>query len=87
MTRRKRLFEIVGPLAAVNVVYDVGQGQGFNRIIPVTAAPHLPSQVRQTSGDSRAHWDKRMKCRKSRPVCWRELFRTIDSGEGSEALL
>ncbi len=41
----------------VNIVYDVGQGQGWNRIIPVTAAPHLPASIRQTSGDSRARWE------------------------------
>jgi hypothetical protein len=38
-------------------VYDVGQSQGWNRIIPVTAARHLPSYIRQTSGDSRARWE------------------------------
>ena len=41
----------------VNVLYDVGQGQGWNRLIPVTAVPHMPSSVRQTSGDSRARWE------------------------------
>jgi len=41
----------------VNVLYDVGQGQGWNRLIPVTAAPHMPSSIRQTSGDSRARWE------------------------------
>ena len=48
---------VVQSPGTVNVMYDVGQGQGFNRIIPVTAAPHLPSQIRQTSGDSRARWE------------------------------
>jgi hypothetical protein len=50
-------YRIVQSPGTVNIVYDVGQGQGFNRIIPVTAAPHLPPQIRQTSGDSRARWE------------------------------
>jgi hypothetical protein len=50
-------IRVVQSPETVNIVYDVGQGQGWNRIIPVTAAPHLPSQVRQFSGDSRAHWE------------------------------
>ena len=39
------------------IFYDVGQGQGWQRIIPVTAAPHLPANVRQWWGDSRGRWD------------------------------
>ena len=50
-------MRVVQSPGTVSIGYDVGQGQGFNRIIPVTAAPHLPPQVRQTSGDSRAHWE------------------------------
>jgi hypothetical protein len=50
-------IRVVQSPGTVDVLYDVGQGQGFNRIIPVTAAPHLPSNVRQTSGDSRARWE------------------------------
>src|SRR5437016_2849147 len=48
---------VIQSQGTVNIVYDVGQGQGWNRIIPVTAAPHLPSSMRQTSGDSRARWE------------------------------
>ena len=50
-------MRVVQSPKTVSIGYDVGQGQGFNRIIPVTAAPHLPSNVRQSSGDSRAHWE------------------------------
>ncbi len=48
-------IRVIQSPGTLNIVYDVGQGQGWNRIIPVTAAPHLPSSMRQTSGDSRAH--------------------------------
>ena len=37
--------------------YDVGQGQGWQRNIPITTAPHLPSNIRQKWGDSRGRWD------------------------------
>jgi len=50
-------LRVVQSPATVNIVYDVGQGQGWNRIVPVTAAPHLPSQIRERSGDSRARWE------------------------------
>ena len=39
------------------IFYDVGQGQGFNRVIPITTAPHLPSHIRQWWGDSRGRWE------------------------------
>jgi hypothetical protein len=35
----------------------VGQGQGWQRVIPITTAPHLPSRIRQWWGDSRGHWE------------------------------
>jgi hypothetical protein len=43
---------------AVALFYDTGQGQGFPRVIHVTDRPHVPSEIRQWWGDSRAHWDK-----------------------------
>ena len=43
--------------AAVSVFYDTGQGQGWQRQIPVTDRPHLRSDVRQWRGDSRARWE------------------------------
>ena len=50
-------LQIVQSPAAVSIFYDTGQGQGWQRIIPVTDRPHLPSQVRQWWGDSRGRWE------------------------------
>jgi hypothetical protein len=41
----------------VSILYDTGQGQGWERVIPVTGRPHLPSSITQRFGDSRAHWE------------------------------
>jgi hypothetical protein len=41
----------------VSIFYDTGQGQGFQRVIPVTDRPHLPAHIRLWWGDSRARWD------------------------------
>ena len=46
-------WRIVQSPGVVSIYYDVGQGQGFHRIIPVTDLPHLPSHVREPFGDSR----------------------------------
>ena len=48
---------IVQSPGAVAIFYDVGQGQGWQRVIPVGAGEHLPGGVRQTLGDSRGHWE------------------------------
>jgi hypothetical protein len=42
---------------AVAILYDVGQGQGFQRVIPLNGSPHLASQIRQFWGDSRGRWE------------------------------
>ena len=42
---------------AVSIFYDIGQGQGRIRVIPITAAPHIPSSIRQWWGDSRGRWE------------------------------
>ena len=42
---------------AVSIFYDVGQGQGWQRTIPITDRPHVPSNVRQWWGDSRGRWE------------------------------
>ena len=44
---------------AVSIFYDVGQGQGWQRTIPITDRPHAPASVRQWWGDSRGRWDGR----------------------------
>jgi hypothetical protein len=43
----------------VAIFYDVGQGQGWQRVIPITDASHLPANVRLWWGDSRGRWDGR----------------------------
>ena len=48
---------IVQGTEQISMFYDVGQGQGWQRNIPVTTAPHLPSNIRQKWGDSRGHWE------------------------------
>ena len=48
---------VVQSPGVVTMFYDSGQGQGWNRVIPITDAPHLPSHVRQWWGDSRALWE------------------------------
>ena len=48
---------IVQSAGQVSVFYDVGQGQGWQRVIPITTNPHLPANVRQWFGDSRGRWD------------------------------
>jgi hypothetical protein len=48
---------IVQSAGQVSMFYDVGQGQGWERVIPITTSPHLPANVRQWWGDSRGRWD------------------------------
>ena len=48
---------IVQTPGAVAIFYDTGQGQGWQRLIPVGTSPHLPSSMRQRFGDSRGRWD------------------------------
>jgi hypothetical protein len=49
--------QIVQSPGSVSIFNDVGQGQGFHRVIPVDGSPHLPSDIRQWWGDSRGHWE------------------------------
>ena len=48
---------IVQTRGATSILYDTGQGQAFTRVVPVTDAPHVPPQIRQWWGDSRARWE------------------------------
>ena len=50
-------LQILQSPGTVSIFYDTGQGQGWQRIIPVTDRPHLPSHVRQWWGDSRGRWE------------------------------
>ena len=51
------LQRIVQSPEAVVVYYDIGQGGGFSRVIPINGTPHLPSSIRQQLGDARGHWE------------------------------
>jgi hypothetical protein len=51
------VMRIIESPDSVNIYYDVGQGTGFNRVIPITNRPHLSKDVRQYWGDSIARWD------------------------------
>jgi hypothetical protein len=48
---------IVQTAGAVAIFYDTGQGQGWQRVIPVGTSPHLPASMRQRFGDSRGRWE------------------------------
>src|SRR5438034_546280 len=48
---------IVQSPGSVSIFYDVGQGQGWQRVIPVDGSPHLPQSIRQRFGDSRGRWE------------------------------
>ncbi len=48
---------IVQSPGSVAIFYDVGQGQGWQRIVPVAGSPHLPSPIPQRFGDSRGRWE------------------------------
>jgi hypothetical protein len=48
---------IVQTAGGISMVYDVGQGQGWQRNIVMNGSPHLPANVRQWYGDSRGHWE------------------------------
>ena len=50
-------LQIVQSPRTVSIFYDTGQGQGWQRVIPVTDRPHLSSRVRQWWGDSRGRWE------------------------------
>jgi hypothetical protein len=49
--------QIIQSPEAISVFYDTGQGQGWQRVIPISSAPHLPANVRTWWGDSRARWE------------------------------
>jgi hypothetical protein len=48
---------IVQSPGVVSIFYDTGQGQGWQRIIPVDGSPHIPSHIRRWWGDSRGRWE------------------------------
>jgi hypothetical protein len=48
---------IVQSPGSVAIFYDTGQGQGWQRIVPVGVGAHLPPSIRQRFGDSRGRWE------------------------------
>jgi hypothetical protein len=50
-------WRVVQSPGVISIFYDIGQGQGFHRVIPVTDRPHLPPHVREPFGDSRGRWE------------------------------
>ncbi len=51
------VMRIVESTDSVDIYYDIGQGTGFNRVIPITHRPHLPKNIHQYWGDSIARWE------------------------------
>ena len=51
------VVQVIQSPEAVSIFYDTGQGQGWQRVIPMTDRPHLPPGLRQWRGDSRGRWE------------------------------
>jgi len=51
------VMRIVESQDSVDIYYDIGQGTGFNRVIPITNRAHLPKEIHQYWGDSIARWE------------------------------
>ena len=51
------VMRIVQSPDSVDIYYDVNQGWGFNRTIPIADRSHLPKDVRQYWGDAIGHWE------------------------------
>ena len=49
-------MQLVQSPDSVSIYYDVGQGQGFAWVIPITNRPHLPANVRLYRGDAIGRW-------------------------------
>ena len=50
------VMQLVQSPDSVSIYYDVGQGQGFAWVIPITNRPHLPADVRLYRGDAIGRW-------------------------------
>jgi len=51
------VMRIVESADSIDIYYDIGQGTGFNRVIPITNRLHLPKNIHQYWGDSIARWE------------------------------
>jgi hypothetical protein len=51
------VMRIIESSESIDIYYDIGQGTGFNRVIPITNRPHLPKNIREYWGDSIARWE------------------------------
>ena len=51
------VMRIVESPDSVDIYYDIGQGTGFNRAIPITNRPHPPKDIHQYWGDAVARWE------------------------------
>jgi hypothetical protein len=51
------VFRLVQGMDSVQIYYDVNQGWGFNRVIPITTRPHLPKTVHLYWGDAIGHYE------------------------------
>ena len=51
------VMRIVQSPGVVGIYYDIGQGQGFTRSVPITNRPPLPDHIRLRHGDSRGRWE------------------------------
>ena len=51
------VMRVVQSPGAVGIYYDVGQGTGFSRSIPITDRLPLPEHIRLRHGDARGRWE------------------------------
>ena len=51
------IARIVQSPDTVAIYYDIGQGLGFSRVVPISSRPHLPASVRQYHGDAVGRWE------------------------------
>src|SRR5258705_293330 len=51
------VMQLVQSPDSVSIYYDVGQGQGFAWVIPITNRPHVPKSLQLYHGDAIGRWD------------------------------
>jgi hypothetical protein len=51
------VMQLVQGPDSVSIYYDIGQGQGFSWVVPITSRPHLPKSVRLYRGDAIGRWE------------------------------